>query len=225
LSEDRDLSKDAKAKKLSIKLTAKKEERGLKDSRKRLILASSSPRRKELLETIGVPFEIVVSDIEECLVAGETPEQHVLRLSMAKALDVSKAYSHRWILGADTIVVIDGIILGKPADKDEAQAMLANLSGRRHAVFTGYTLYNASLPLQSLSRYVRSYVSIKRMTREEIVNYVKTGEPMDKAGAYAVQGLGAAIVKRVEGSYTNVVGLPLCEVVEAFGELGIFRLL
>lgn len=197
----------------------------MKELRKQLILASSSPRRKELLETVGVPLEVCPSEIEECLVTGETPEQHVLRLSKAKAADVSRLHPNRWILGADTIVVLDGVILGKPAGEDEAEEMLSKLSGRRHVVFTSYTLYNTDEPFRNRSRYVRSVVSIKRMTRSEIKNYVQTGEPLDKAGAYAVQGLGAAIVKRIEGSYTNVVGLPLCEVMEDLRELGIYRFL
>ncbi len=189
-----------------------------------LILASSSPRRKELLEAVGVPFEIVPSKIDECVIEGESPEHHVLRLSKTKASDVSEVYPDRWILGADTIVVLDGTILGKPANRDHAEAMLCKLSGRSHIVLTGYTLCNNTLPHLRRSRYVRSRVSIRRMSRSEIANYVNTGEPMDKAGAYAVQGLGAAIVKRIEGSYTNVVGLPLCEVVKDLAELSIFRL-
>ncbi len=194
-------------------------------SEKPLILASSSPRRRELLEAIGVPFEIAPSRVDERLQDGEAPGPHVLRLSMAKAYEISKKYVNRWILGADTIVVLDGVILGKPVDAADAEAMLARLSGRRHTVFTGYTLWNLAFPDRRLSRQVRSYVTIKRMTRSEIAHYVQTGEPMDKAGAYAVQGLGAAIVRRVEGSYTNVVGLPLCEVVEDLRALGIFQFL
>ncbi len=197
----------------------------MKPSGEPLILASSSPRRKDLLEAIGVPFIIVPADIHERLVDGETPAQHVERLSRAKAADVAASYPGRWTLGADTIVVLDGAILGKPADEGQAEEMLLMLAGRRHTVFTGYALLNTALPDRSLSRHVRSYVTIKRMTRSEIAAYVKTGEPMDKAGAYAVQGLGAAIVRRVQGSYTNVVGLPLCEVVEDLGMLGIFRFL
>ena len=197
----------------------------VRPSGKPLILASSSLRRKDLLETVGVPFIIVPADIQECLVDGETPPQHVTRLSREKAAEVAHSYPGRWILGADTIVVLDGAILGKPADEAQAVEMLGMLAGRRHTVFTGYTLLNTAFPERSLSRHVRSYVSIKRMTKSEIATYVKTGEPMDKAGAYAVQGLGAAIVRRVEGSYTNVVGLPLCEVMEDLETLGIFRFL
>lgn len=190
-----------------------------------LILASSSPRRRELLTAIGVPFRVIPSEIPENVSPGEDPISHVKRLSRAKAEHVGKKYPGTWILGADTIVVIDGIVLGKPSDAQEAAGMLSRLAGRRHEVFTGYSILNSDRPEQELLRCVRSVVTIRRMTEREIKAYIETGEPMDKAGSYAIQGVGSAIVKRVQGSYTNVVGLPLCEVARDLQQLEVFNFL
>ncbi len=196
-----------------------------KDARQRIILASASPRRKELLEALGIPFSVEPSEVEEIMLQEESPEEQVQRLADEKASDVAKKYPASWILGADTIVVIDSRILGKPSDRAEAERMLSSLSGRAHSVFTGYSILNLSFPGSKIVRFSRSEVLIRKLTRDEIKGYVRTGEPMDKAGAYAIQGVGAAIVERVYGSYTNVVGLPLCEVARDFKKLGIFDFL
>lgn len=190
-----------------------------------LILASASPRRKELLASIGIPFVVEPSEIDELLQDGESPEVHVQRLADEKASDVAKKYPGSWILGADTIVVIDDRILGKPADVSEAVRMLSTLSGRTHVVFTGYAILNTLFPESRIIAYAKSEVFIRSLSQEEIIGYVRTGEPMDKAGAYAIQGVGSAIVEKVNGSYTNVVGLPLCEVARDFKKLGIFDFL
>jgi septum formation protein len=197
----------------------------LKKTCPELILASSSPRRRELLTSIGVDFDVVPSDISEEIIPGERPIEHVKRLSRSKALHVGLKYPTKWILGADTIVVIDGAILGKPSHRAEAAEMLSRLSGRRHEVFTGYSIINLAVPGSERLQCIRSVVTIRRMTDPEIAAYIRTGEPMDKAGSYAIQGIGSAIVKRVQGSYTNVVGLPLCEVAKDLQDLKVFNFL
>jgi septum formation protein len=190
-----------------------------------LILASASPRRRDLLAGLRARFQVVPSDVSEQLLDGETPEAHVSRLAFAKAMDVSKRYTDLWVLGADTIVLIEGKILGKPGDQDQARSMLAMLSGKTHEVFTGYAIVHAHFPELKRVRYVTSEVHIRELSDQEITDYVNTGEPMDKAGAYAIQGIGSGIVESVSGSYTNVVGLPLCEVARDLKELGIFDFL
>ncbi len=184
-----------------------------------IILASASPRRQELLALLGIPFEILPSGVEERFLAGESPEGHVLRLARAKAEDVASRKKGRWILAADTVVEIDGKILGKPKDHREAEEMLHRLSRRVHRVLTGYCILSSA---SSLSREgkVTTRVKFKPLSPEEICWYIGTGEPFDKAGGYAVQGKGAFMVQEVRGSYTNVVGLPLCEVIRDLRELG-----
>lgn len=195
------------------------------DGRAQLILGSSSPRRRELLAALGIRFDVIPSTIDESLMPGETPETHVSRLAVAKARDVAARVPGQWVLGADTIVVIDDRILGKPHDAEEAREMLAMLSDRVHTVFTGYALVNQQYPDKERVRRVASRVHIREISADEISAYVKTGEPMDKAGSYAIQGIGAALVADVAGSYTNVVGLPLCEVAQDLQALGIFDFL
>ena len=190
-----------------------------------LILASGSPRRKFLLNSLGIRFRAVPSSIEESLINGESPQENVQRLALAKATDISVRFREKWVLGADTIVVIDNEILGKPADEQEARAMLARLAGRTHVVFTGYALVNSSFPERRRVRYEESSVHIRELSPRQIAGYVRTGEPMDKAGAYAIQGIGSGIVERISGSYTNVVGLPLCEVARDLQQLGVFDFL
>ena len=190
-----------------------------------LILASASPRRQHLLHGAGISFRVIPSDVEECLINGESPEDHVQRLALAKATEVAQRRPGIWVLGADTIVVIDQKILGKPSDVAEAKAMLASLASRTHEVFTGYALVNSGFSGNERVRSVRSQVRIRDLSTEEIAGYVATGEPMDKAGSYAVQGIGSGIVEAISGSYTNVVGLPLCEVLRDLKELGIFDFL
>lgn len=190
-----------------------------------IILASASPRRQELLARIGLTFTVVPSRADEAELAGETPAQHAERLSRDKALEVASRpeQSGRWFIGSDTIVLQDDIILGKPQDAAAAAAMLGRLSGRAHQVISGYAVHDRQRG-QTLSGVVTTRVFFKALTPREIEGYIATGEPFDKAGAYAIQGIGAFMVPRIEGSYSNVVGLPLCEVIAALEELGAIEL-
>jgi septum formation protein len=190
-----------------------------------LVLGSASPRRHDLLRSVGIRFRAVTSQVEETLLNGEEPSEHVSRLALAKAREVSGRVPGAWVLGADTIVVIDDRILGKPADVDEAKKMLTTLQSRTHVVFTGYAIINSRYPDKTRVRFVRSEVHIRGLNDAEIEGYIRTGEPMDKAGAYAIQGIGSGIVQEISGSYTNVVGLPLCEVIKDLKELGIVDVL
>lgn len=182
------------------------------DQPRRFVLASGSPRRRAMFADMGVAFEVVVSNVPEDELPGETPDAHVRRLAYAKADEVARGRDDALVLGVDTIVVIDGEILGKPVDEGDAERMLGRLAGRDHTVFTGYALVWAGGAARE-SRVVQSRVFMRSLTPERIRWYVATGEPMDKAGAYAIQGIGASLVTRVEGSYTCVVGLPLAETV------------
>lgn len=185
----------------------------------KLILASASPRRKELLELVGLEFDVVPGNVDEAFRAKETPRSHVRRLSREKASAVAEWHPDAWVLGADTIVLINGDVLGKPRTRDEAGEMLRKLSGRAHQVLSGFTLLRKAGGTV-LTDAVESTVIFKDLSSEEIAWYSGTDEPYDKAGGYAVQGMGAALVREVRGSYTNVVGLPLCEVVEALRRVG-----
>ncbi len=188
-----------------------------------LILASRSPRRRYLLEQAGLTFSVIPSAFDEASVDTEHPEEHVLAQAQGKAADVADRYPDSWVIGADTIVLIDGAILGKPTDMDGARAMLGRLSGQTHQVHTGYCIVHGKKN-RNLSGAVETDVLFKRLSRAEIEWYVHTDEPFDKAGAYAVQGLGTFLVRSIRGSYTNVVGLPVCEVIEALiaeGALGL----
>lgn len=184
-----------------------------------LILASASPRRQELLRSAGVPIKVFPSRADEEFRPGEKPEDYALRLAGEKAKEVSGKHPGRWVLGADTVVVVGGRVLGKPKDPGEAERMLRLLSGRRHRVVTGYCLVKRP-GRKKKEGIVSTKVSFKELAPGEIRWYIATGEPFDKAGAYAIQGRGAFLVRRIEGSYTNVVGLPLGEVLEALREFG-----
>ncbi|HHO76185.1 MAG TPA: septum formation inhibitor Maf [Deltaproteobacteria bacterium] len=173
-----------------------------------IILASGSPRRRELFSQLGLDFKILIPHIDETPLAGELPEDFCSRISMDKAMRVSQDYADALVIAADTIVVIEGRILGKPADSMEATEYLMLLSNRMHDVYTGYTIMNR---LKRTTRTILTRVHFKTMSEEEIFWYVSTGEPMDKAGAYAVQGAGSVFIDRIEGSYTNVIGLPLSD--------------
>ena len=190
-----------------------------------LILASGSPRRKDLLESIGVRFVVIPSDVDETFLPSETPIEGVKRLSLEKALEISAKYPGYWIIGADTVVVIDGKVLGKPVDEDDAKIMLRSLNGTTHVVYTGFSLVNSLWVEKAVTGCSRSEVFIRSMSDEEIDEYVASGEPMDKAGAYAIQGLGSALVQSINGSYTNVVGLPLCEVARELKRLNVYDFL
>ncbi len=174
-----------------------------------VILASGSPRRAELLTAAGIPFETQPADVDETVVAGEAPEAYVQRLAEAKAHAVAHRHPGRLIVAADTTVVVDGEIFGKPADHADAIRMLRALSGRSHVVLTGICVVG---PGRQASAVDRTRVVFATMSDGEIAAYVRSGEPMDKAGAYAIQGLASRYVTRIEGSYSNVVGLPVAMV-------------
>lgn len=179
----------------------------------RIILASASPRRKYLLEQAGLRFEVIPSEFDEDSVAEEDPAARVRVLAEEKADLVAGSYPDHWVIGADTMVVIDGRILGKPGSTEEARRMLLRLSGRVHQVYTGYAILCRGQGLR-FSEAVATDVRFKNLNDHEIEWYVHTGEPFDKAGAYAIQGIGTFLVRSINGSYTNVVGLPVCEVIE-----------
>jgi septum formation protein len=180
----------------------------------RLILASASPRRIEFLRLMGLDFDIVPGDIDETYRPEETPREHVLRLSEEKALSVALHHPDAWILSADTIVVVAGELLGKPGSPEEAMKMLEKLSDRAHEVITGFCILRQDRGVR-IREAVGSTVLFRRITEEEMAWYTGTEEPYDKAGAYAVQGMGGCFIREIRGSCTNVVGLPLCEVVDA----------
>lgn len=177
------------------------------------ILASGSPRRKELLATFGIPFSVKVSDAEETIDTSMPPYFIVEQLSLLKASDVAQKIKSTGkdaiVIGADTIVVLDEKILTKPADAEDATRMLAALSGRWHSVLTGVTVMNTK-NAKSETFYVETKVHFIEMTQQMIEDYVATGEPLDKAGAYGIQGKGGMFIDRIDGDYFNVVGLPIC---------------
>lgn len=184
-----------------------------------IILASASPRRKELLESAGVFFDVVPADISEEPLPNELPVDHVVRLALGKAKAAAMMTDGRYFIGADTIVVCAGEIMGKPVDETDATRMLRKLSGIPHEVVTGFAVYDRERD-DALVDAVTTRVFFKPLRDAEIMAYVATGCPMDKAGAYAIQGGAAYMVQKIEGSYTNVVGLPLCEVIETLSRLG-----
>jgi len=191
--------------------------------RPKLILASKSPRRSDLLKQAGLTFSIIPSEFDESSVTMSDPESYVRTLAKSKATDISKKHPDSWVLGADTIVLIDDSILGKPGSKDEARSMLKQLSGKTHQVITGYCLC-CQTQNDIISETVKTDVRFKTLSDTEIEWYIQTGEPFDKAGAYAIQGIGTFLVKSINGSYTNVVGLPICEVMELLINEGVVEL-
>ena len=189
----------------------------MSEERQRLVLASSSPRRRSLLEQIGIHFEIVPAKVEEDVTKYSTPEEAVQKIAESKAVEVADRFKNHFVLGADTIVVLEENgeekILGKPKDDEEAKSMLRSLQGREHSVLTGFCITSQNKEY-TCSKVVRTKVRFAPISDEEIAAYVSTGEPRDKAGAYGIQGGGAMFVKEVQGSYTNVIGLPLAEVID-----------
>jgi septum formation protein len=179
----------------------------------KIILASQSPRRRYLLERAGLRFAVIPSRLDETSVTASSPDAYVRDLAVAKAMDIGQKYPASWVIGADTVVVAEDRVLGKPATTAQARDMLRQLSGRMHQVLTGYCICRRS-DERMFADTVRTDVLFKTLTDEEIEWYIQTGEPFDKAGAYAIQGIGTFLVKRINGSYTNVVGLPVCEVLE-----------
>ncbi len=185
----------------------------------RLILASKSPRRYDLLRQVGLDFDVIPSRIEESFVKAESSKKHVLRLAEAKALDVGRQYPDRWVIAADTVVYIDHSILGKPKNQEEAMKMLRRLSGKEHCVLTGFSVRHLEKGKGDRG-VVKTAVKVKKLTPDETEWYIRTGEPFDKAGGYAIQGIGSFMIESIRGSYTNVVGLPLCELIEVLNRLG-----
>jgi len=188
-----------------------------------LILASQSPRRRYLLQKAGLEFQVIPSRIDEDGVPPGPPADYVRRLAEAKARDVAQHHPASWVIGADTIVAVGSQLLGKPASPDEARSMLQALSGKTHQVYTGYCIYRQS-DQRLFAGSVATDVTFKALSTAEIAWYIASGEPFDKAGAYAIQGLGTFLVRRISGSYTNVVGLPVCEIVEILIREGIMGL-
>jgi septum formation protein len=185
-----------------------------------LILASNSPRRRELLTQAGIPFEVVSSLYEEHNHSGIPPEQLVQEHALGKALDVARRYPKRTVLGADTLVVLGQNILGKPKDAQEAHAMLTQIQDRWHEVYTGIALICGSDSSAPTTHIQTTRVHLRALSPQEITHYIATREPMDKAGAYAIQGYGALLVDAIEGCYTNVVGLSLPAVWDLLRPLG-----
>jgi septum formation protein len=181
-----------------------------------LVLASSSPRRAELLRAAGINFTVRAADVDETIKPDELPRDYVLRLSREKARAVARG--DELTLGADTTVVINGQIAGKPVDIEDAKRMLRALSGRWHEVLTGVTLARAG---KTISDIASTRVKFAELSEAEIVWYVSTGEPMDKAGAYAIQGHASLFIERIEGSYSNVVGLPVQLIYRLAGRMGV----
>lgn len=210
-----------------------------------LILASASPRRKELLEKIGFTVKTIPADVEEIQLENEEPTEFVKRVARSKVLTVvnrlkgtlapppqveEQVPAHstlasrgeqaaRWVVGADTIVALNDELLGKPRDLDQAFEMLQKLSGVEHTVVTGFCVFDLLKNKEGIQA-VMSRVKMKRLSRPEIEKYLSAGESLDKAGSYAVQGVGSYLIDSIRGSYTNVVGLPLCHLMEMFEEMG-----
>ena len=187
-----------------------------------IVLASASPRRTELMALAGIVFNVVPADICEDVLPGEIPADHVIRLSREKADAVAATTDGRFFIGADTIVVLDGAILGKPIDAADAMRMLSGLSGRDHEVVTGFTVFD-KLNSVHISRSVSTEVTFKTLHEDEIAAYIASGCPMDKAGAYAIQGGAVHFVRSINGSYTNVIGLPMTELYEVLQTMQAIR--
>jgi septum formation protein len=188
----------------------------------RLVLASSSPRRRYLLEQAGLTFGVIPSTVDEGSVRVSPTENHVRMLANAKAVEVAELYPKSWIIGADTLVLIGDVVMGKPDTAAQACQMLRALSNKTHRVLTGYCICCKAAG-RSFSETVETKVLFKPLSESEIDWYVNTSEPYDKAGGYAVQGLGTFMVKSIEGSYTNVVGLPVCEVIQYLLKEGVVQ--
>ena len=184
----------------------------------KVILASQSPRRRELLTLVGIAHEVRPADIDESVLPGETPEGHCERLAREKAEAVARAEPDAVVVGSDTIVVVDDDILGKPRDVADACRMLTRLSGRSHVVHTAVAVVRGG---RTVSGVERVPVTFRALEPWEVEAYVSTGEPMDKAGAYGIQGYGATIVERVEGDYFAVMGLPLVRLVGLLARVGV----
>ena len=182
-----------------------------------LVLASASPRRKELLEQVRIPFIVIPSDIDEDGEKG-TPIELCTKLAEKKARSLYNVSRHNWLLAADTIVVKEGLVMGKPLNAGDAAHMLNKLSDGDHEVITGFSIVDPSGFVAETS-YASTVVSFKKLTIDEIDAYIKNGEPFGKAGGYAIQGIGAFMIKSISGSYSNVVGLPLFKIIDSLCRL------
>lgn len=197
----------------------------------RLILASGSPRRRDILDQLGVRFQVEISGIDESMHPDEDPASHVQRLARDKGREVRerlRCSAHRsdptqiWVLSADTIVLLDGVVFGKPSDDADAVRMLRALSGRTHRVLTGLALCNLSGSFDDVSLHTTE-VTFCELDEATMRGYVASGEARDKAGSYAIQGLGTGLVRAIRGSYTNVVGMPAAETLELLQRSGVLR--
>lgn len=184
-----------------------------------IILASASPRRQQLMQQIGLQFTVIPAEVEE-IITGQPPLELAEKLAGKKAEWVSKRYPGAIVVAADTIVVIDNQVLGKPVDRDEARLMLQSLSGREHQVITGLAVYRADMDYRYITAET-TQVIFRTLEPEDIEAYLDSGEPFDKAGAYGIQGLGALLVERIEGCYFNVVGLPLNRLGQVLRTVGV----
>lgn len=187
-----------------------------------LILASNSPRRKEFFEQAGLKFSVCSANVDESIQRGEAPEQYVRRLACAKAEAVSLQYPVSWVVGADTIVVCDAQILGKPVDEEDAVNILLKLSDRKHLVMTAFCIVNNEAGVTESGLGITEVV-FDTISSDTARAYAATGEPLDKAGAYGIQGIGGMLVKKINGSYSNVVGLPMAEVLGLLRQLCIVK--
>jgi len=185
---------------------------------KKIILASQSPRRKKILEQIGLDFKVVISDFDETKIRFKTPQEMVEKLSLGKAKTIAKKYPNSIIIGADTTVIFKSEIIGKPKSKEDAVRILRLLSGNTHEIVTGFTVLKGN---KSITKHVTSRVKFKKLTEDEIKAYVATGEPMDKAGGYGIQEKGGLFMENIQGDYFNVVGLPIFAVAKALKKFGV----
>jgi septum formation protein len=192
-----------------------------------LLLGSASPRRREILAGLGIPLQLSAAHIEEDIRGGESPLGYIERIvaeKLAAVAELGQGARCAGSLVADTIVVIDGEVLGKPSDAEDAARLLAQLAGRTHTVYTRYAVTRSpELATPAVARTVESRVTMRSASADELERYAATGEGLDKAGAYAVQGIGAFLVERIEGSYSNVVGLPACEVIVDLLRIGLLE--
>ncbi len=182
------------------------------------ILASKSPRRKELLKNIGLQAEIMPANVDESALSTLPPEKMVTELALLKASDVARSFKgNTYVIGADTVVVLDGKVFGKPRDINDAQKMLLELSGKTHSVYTGYCVVSCK-DGSAVAKYEKTDVTFRALSEKEIDAYIKTREPMDKAGAYGIQEKGSMFIEKIDGDYFNVVGLPVCALTKLLGE-------
>ncbi|MGL4361961.1 MAG: Maf family protein [Cellulosilyticaceae bacterium] len=190
---------------------------------KKLILASQSPRRKELMELLPIEFDIDSIDVDETLDMKKSPSENVCELSYKKANALTEKYPNNWIIGCDTIVSLEGCLLGKPKDVEDAKKMLRQLSDKKHQVYTGVTLINKDKGIIK-TFYESTDIKIKKLSEEFVKYYIETKEPFDKAGSYAIQGYGSVMVESMSGDYFNVVGLPISKLYDVCYELEIISL-